>query len=77
MGIFSGTVKGSNPMTMGGKGAKGSGKNMSPYKLADQAFSQSRSNDTRSLAKKFSSSLNTDRSLSKPVTNAKAAIKAQ
>lgn len=76
MGIFSSTAKGMSPMTSGGKGASGSGKNQSPFKLADTAFQLKANAATRSLASKYSKDLNTNRSLSKPVAG-KSAIKAQ
>jgi hypothetical protein len=76
MGIFSGTAKGTSPMTTGGGKSSGGGTNQSPYKLADSAFSSKANEATRALAKKFAISKNTDRSLSKPVAG-KSAIGAQ
>lgn len=66
MGLFSGTTS-TNPMTTGGKGVMGNGKNKSPYKLADTHFSAAANAATRALANKHTSALNTDKSLAKPV----------
>lgn len=77
MGIFSGTANGNSPMKSGGAPRPGSGKNKSPYGLTmGDAFSAKANSATRSLASKYSSSLNTDRSLSKPVAG-RSAVKAQ
>lgn len=53
MGIFSSTAKGKTPMTTGGKGVMGNGKNKSPFGLADKAFQVHKNESTRALAAGF------------------------
>lgn len=53
MGLFSGTANNSNPMTTGGKGVMGTGKNGSPHPLGHNTF-ESKNAAIRALAKKFS-----------------------